>query len=168
MSEHGDVSSPGTARCAAVRAAGFLALWLALAGADPADLPAVVVAVVAATWASLRLLPPSPRRLAPGGAAWFALHFLRQSVVGGMDVAWRAFDPRLPLRPGFVVYPVQLPSGPARYAFSALMSLVPGTTPAGLDESGGLVVHCLDIDQPVVEQLAAEETKFTRAWGGGG
>jgi len=36
---------------ACARAAAFLVLWLVLAGADVADLPAAAVAVVAATWA---------------------------------------------------------------------------------------------------------------------
>ena len=165
MSKTGQASSRGVAPVV-TRGAVFLFLWLLLAGADPADLPAVALAVIAATWTSLRLLPPSPRHFRPGAAPRFALRFLVQSVFGGVDVAQRAFDPRLPLRPGFVIYPIRLPAGPTRNAFSALMSLVPGTTPAGLDESGGLVVHCLDIGQPVAEQLATEEALFTRAWGG--
>ena len=41
----------------------FLVLWLALSGADPADLPAGLVAVVAATWTSLILLPPGSSRV---------------------------------------------------------------------------------------------------------
>ena len=61
--------------------------------------------------------------------------FLRQSIGAGIDVAWRALDPRLPLRPGFVVYPVSIPPGTARNVFTTLTSLLPGTVPAG-EESG--------------------------------
>ena len=61
--------------------------------------------------------------------ARFVLRFLRQSVVAGIDVAWRALDPRLPLRPGFVVYQPRLPPGPARNAFCTMTSLLPGTLP---------------------------------------
>jgi multicomponent Na+:H+ antiporter subunit E len=46
--------------------------------------------------------------------------------------------------------------------FTALTSLLPGTVPAG-EESGQLVYHCLDVDQPVVSQLAAEEAALSRA-----
>jgi len=46
--------------------------------------------------------------------------------------------------------------------FTALMSLLPGTVPTGSDASGGLVVHCLDVKQPVIAQLAAEEAVFAR------
>jgi len=94
------------------------------------------------------------------------LRFLRQSVGAGIDVAWRALDPRMPLRPGFVVYRPQLPPGATRNAFCTMMSLLPGTLPCGPDESGGLVVHCLDVAQPVVEQLATEEALLVRALGG--
>jgi len=49
--------------------------------------------------------------------------------------------------------------------FAALMSLLPGTVPTGSSERGGLLLHCLDIDQPVVAQLAAEEALFATALG---
>ncbi len=153
-------------RSGVVRAAAFLGLWLVLSGVDLADFPAAAVAVIAATWASLRLLPPSEWRPRPIAAARFALRFLGQSVVAGADVAWRAFTPSLPLRPGFVTYPVRLPPGPARDAFSALCSLVPGTMPLGPDERGALRVHCLDTNRPVVGELAVEETLLVQALGG--
>jgi len=144
------------------RAVWFLGLWLVLAGADRADLPVGAFAAVVATWTSLRLLPPSGSRRSPVAITRLALRFLRQSVVAGADVAKRALDPRLPLRPGFVAYSVRLPPGTARNAFTALTSLLPGTVPAG-DESGQLVYHCLDVDQPVASQLAAEEAALAQA-----
>jgi multicomponent Na+:H+ antiporter subunit E len=131
-----------------------------LAGVDPANLPAAVVAVVAATWASLRLLPPGTRRVSPLGLTRLSLRFLRQSIVAGVDVARRALDPRLPVRPGFVSFRSRLPPGTARSAFCTLTSLLPGTLPAGTDESGALLVHCLDISQPLETQLAVEEALF--------
>jgi multicomponent Na+:H+ antiporter subunit E len=81
-----------------------------------------------------------------------------------VDVARRALDPRLPLRPGFVAYPVRFAPGPTRNAFTTLTSLLPGTVPTG-DDGGQLVYHCLDVDQPVVSQLAAEEAALSRALG---
>jgi multicomponent Na+:H+ antiporter subunit E len=93
-----------------------------------------------------------------------ALRFLSQSVIAGVDVATRALDPRLPLRPGFVDYPVGFPPGTTRNVFTTLTSLLPGTVPIE-EESGELVYHCLDIEQPVVSQLAAEEAALRRALG---
>jgi multicomponent Na+:H+ antiporter subunit E len=150
------------------RAVAFLALWMILVGGrDPADRPAIVVALAVATWASMRLLPPGRARLSLVASAHLVLHFLRQSIVAGADVAWRALDPRLPLRPGFVNYPAWLPAGAALDAFCAFMSLAPGTLAAGSNESGPMVVHCLDVGQRVSSNLAADEELFARALGYG-
>jgi multicomponent Na+:H+ antiporter subunit E len=100
--------------------------------------------------------------LNPVASSKLVVRFASQSIIAGLDVARRALDPRMPLRPGFVTYPVRFPPGPARNTFTTLTSLLPGTVPAG-DEHGQLVYHCLDIDQPVVSQLAAEEAALTRA-----
>jgi multicomponent Na+:H+ antiporter subunit E len=165
MSVHG-TGAGGTHRgfwsSAGSRAAWFLCLWLVLAGADPWDLPAAAAAVAAATWTSLRLLAPGASRGSPRAIAQLALRFLWQSVIAGTDVARRALDPRLPLQPGFVVYPIGLPPGAGRNIFATLTSLLPGTVPAG-DENGQLVYHCLDVGQPVLAQLAEEESALARA-----
>ncbi len=153
-------------RAAIWRAVAFLALWLILVGGrDPADRPAGIIAIVAATWASLRLLPPGGARLAPVALARLAFRFFRQSIVAGFDVAWRALDPRLPLRPGFVVYRARLPAGPALNAFCALTSLAPGTLPAGPDDGGAIVIHCLDVEQPIATLLAEDERLLAQAIG---
>jgi multicomponent Na+:H+ antiporter subunit E len=73
-----------------------------------------------------------------------------------------ALDPRLPLRPGFVTYPIHIPQPSVRNLFCALSSLLPGTLLTGLDESGSLVVHCLDVEQPVIEQMAVEQRILIR------
>jgi multicomponent Na+:H+ antiporter subunit E len=152
-------------RAAATRAAWFAALWLVLSGADPAGLPAGAVAVVAATWTSLKLLPAGAWRLAPGALLRPLARFLHQSVVAGADVAWRALDPRLPLRPGFVTCPVRVAPGAARSAVCTVASLLPGTLPAGLDERGALLIHCLDTDQPVAAQFTEDEAMLMTAVG---
>jgi multicomponent Na+:H+ antiporter subunit E len=155
-----------SAAAAFARATGFLILWLVLAGFNPGDLPAAAVAVVGATWASLRLLPPGGPRLSPRGVARLALRFPLQSLTAGIDVARRALDPRLPLRPGFVTVPPRLPPGTQREAFCAFASLLPGTLPVDTNGDGTLLVHCLDVSQPVAAQMAADEALFVRALGG--
>jgi multicomponent Na+:H+ antiporter subunit E len=147
------------------RAAVFLALWLVLFGADLGDLPAGMAAALAAAWSSLRLLPPGTWRPRPAALLRLASRFPRQAVVAGVDVAWRAFDPRLPLRPGIIACPLRLPRGPACDTFCTLTSLLPGTVPLGVDAGGALLVHCLDVGLSVAEQLAAEEALLMRALG---
>jgi multicomponent Na+:H+ antiporter subunit E len=152
-------------RPAALRALGFAVFWVLLTGGNPADLAAGAVAILAAVWTSLCLLPPSTGRVRPLALARFALHFLKQSLIAGIDVARRAFDPRLPLTPGFVHYPAGLPSGPARNMFTSLTSLLPGSVPIGADAKGRLLIHCLDVDQPISAQLVAEEARFAQVIG---
>ncbi len=59
-------------------------------------------------------------------------------------------------------YPLLLPRGPARNTFTTLTSLLPGTVPIGSDTQDALVIHCLDVTQPVAAQLAAEEALLMR------
>jgi len=153
------------APAALLRGAGLLALWVVLIGTAPSDLVAGVIAAGAAIWVSVRLLPPGSMRPRWVALPGLALRFAWQSVMAGVDVARRALDPRLPMRPGWVSYPVRLSPGPLRSAFATLTSLLPGTVPAG-DENGAILYHCLDVGQPVAEQLAAEEAMLERALGG--
>jgi multicomponent Na+:H+ antiporter subunit E len=148
---------------ASSRAALFLCLWLVLAGASLADIPAAVAAIAAATWTSLHLLEPGSSRRSLPAIARLALLFLYHSVVAGIDVAGRALNPRLPLHPGFVAYPTRLPRGLRQNVFTTITSLLPGTVPAG-DENGQIIYHCLDVTQPVAADLAAEEAALVRAF----
>lgn len=147
-----------------LRASVLFGLWLVLGGTGPGSLAAGAVTAFVATWMSLRLLPPGTSRPSLVALAGLMLHFFRQSVIAGADVAWRALDPRLPLKPGFVPYQVRSLSGAARNVFAVLTSLLPGTVPIA-EEGGQFVYHCLDVDQPVASQLAAEEAALSRALG---
>ena len=148
-----------------LRAGGFLALWLVLAGVSVADLPAAAVAVVAATWVSLRLSPPVRPRISLPDLAMLILRFPGQSLLAGIDVAMRVFDPRLPLNVDTIPYTPRLPEGPARDAFTAYASLMPGTVPVTADAGGDILIHCLDVTQPVAQQMAQEEDRFIRMLG---
>lgn len=142
------------------RAALLGLLWFALVGPDVEALLPGLLAVGAATWLSLRLLPPiSALR------AWRILvmlpPFLWRSIVGGVDVARRAFHPRLPLKPGWVEAPSHLGGG-GRAVLGGGFSLMPGTLVAGT-RRGHLLVHCLDTSQPVLRAVADDEAALTRA-----
>jgi multicomponent Na+:H+ antiporter subunit E len=130
--------------------------------AHPLDLVLGAVSALGATWASLRLLPPDAGRVRLLALCARMPRFLWQSVMAGIDVARRAFAPRLPLRPGVVDVPAGFPQGLARNAFTTICSLLPGSVPVG-DDAESLNVHCLDVDQPVAEQFAAEERAYRRA-----
>jgi multicomponent Na+:H+ antiporter subunit E len=147
---------------ALLRCAILFAFWVVLIGTDLADLAAGIVTAALATWVSLWLLPPVRARLRPTALPALVARFAWQSVVAGWDVARRALDPRLPLAPGFVEYRCEFPPGIGRNAFTSLTSLLPGTVPIA-DDGTTLRYHCLDVNQPVAAQLAAEEALLTRA-----
>jgi len=156
------VSRPGVSktRAAVERAAIYLALWFVLLpSTKPGDVVLGLAAAAAATWISLRLLPPEGGRVRLGALMLQGPHFLWESVRGGIDVARRVLAPRMTLEPGFVTSPTRLPRGLARNTFSTVASLMPGTLPAG-EDGESLVVHALDVSQPVAEQLGAEEQRF--------
>ncbi len=144
----------------------FLLLWLVLIGSGWGNLAAGVPAAALAAWVSLRLLPQTGRRLSLSALSAMLVRLPGQSLIAGIDVALRALSPAMPLRTGIVAYPTRIPPGPEREAFRALMSLQPGTLPVGEDEAGAILFHCLDLDQPVANQLAAEEARFLRILGG--
>jgi multicomponent Na+:H+ antiporter subunit E len=157
------VTGTGSRRAALERGAGFVALWVVLMpSAKPGDLVVGGLAAVAATWVSLQLRPPAAGRLRFSALVGLMPHYVWESVRGGVDVARRALDPRLPLNPGIVECPLDLPQGLARNTFASITSLLPGTVACG-DQRDGLVYHCLDVDSPVVEQLREEERLLARA-----
>ncbi|HSR80954.1 MAG TPA: Na+/H+ antiporter subunit E [Hyphomicrobiaceae bacterium] len=149
-----------------VRAAGFFGFWLILTGFSLADLGVGLLVAAVAARASLSLLPPGQWRPQPLLFLRMGWRFLNQSVSAGIDVAWRALNPRLALEPGFVVFQPRLPPGPARNTFCAITTLLPGTLPCGEDANGDLVIHCLVAGPDVAPQLATEEALFLAALGG--
>lgn len=111
------------------------------------------------------LLPAArPMRLTFSGSLSFAWYFVVQSVRGGWDVARRVIDPRLPLEPGFHRHRVALPEGPARVFFENAVTLLPGTLSAEL-EGDAVIIHCLDLTQPVAKDLLDLEERIARLFG---
>ena len=82
--------------------------------------------------------------------------------MAGLDVARRALSPGMPLNAGFATCRVGFPRGVARNEFAAITSLLPGSVPAG-EEENAIVYHCLDVTQPIAEQIAEEERRLRGA-----
>jgi multicomponent Na+:H+ antiporter subunit E len=140
-------------------------LWLIVSGFSTANLMVGTLAAIGTTWASLAILPCAEG--SPSIHAWIRL-ILRmpfQALVAGADVARRALDPALPLRPGFVAYSTDLPEGTPRDAFAALAALQPGAVPIRSDRRGTFDVHCLDVGLPIASTLAREEAELRKALG---
>jgi len=112
--------------------------------------PAVLFAVVV----SIALLPRT--RLVWYEFLRFVPWFLKRSLLGGADVAWRAFHPGMPIFPSLIEYPLQLPPGLPRVIMANTVSLLPGTLSAELDH-GVLQVHVLDSRRDIMTELESVE-----------
>ncbi len=119
-------------------------VWLVFAGWSFANAVVGIPAAVLTTWASVILIPATPQSFSLLRVARYAVVFLWQTAVAGVDVAWRVFHPKMPLRPGIVRLVPQIPAGTRRSLFCALASLQPGSLACGVDEEGHLLFHCLD------------------------
>jgi len=138
-------------------------LWGALNGGDGRSWMVGAPVIVVAAWLSGRLAPRQHIRLALLRALRFAGFFLIESVRGGFDVARRAFNPRLPLNPGIVCYPLRLPAGGARWFFCCVISLLPGTAVVKIDDRQ-ICVHELDLKPAAGDELRALEERVARVF----
>lgn len=137
-----------------VRVVLFVLVWGALAGWDPGYAVYGIVGVIAATALSVVLLPPGRADIRAGprrGWAFLRLvgWFLRQAIVGGVDVTLRAVRRTPDIDTAVVMAPFALPPGPGREAAMLLMNLMPGTMvqrAVAVDNDGRL----LDADCPSV------------------
>jgi multicomponent Na+:H+ antiporter subunit E len=144
-------------RTVVVRGISLLVVWILIAGPGLSDLRVGIAAAALATWVSLILRPPVIERIRFVPLIRLAVRLLFDSVLAGSDIARRALDPRLPLNPGLIRYGFALAPGPVRAVFSTITCLVPGTLSVGPAPDGALLVHCLDVTQPVAAGLARDE-----------
>ncbi len=131
-------------------------IWLALSGLK-AWLPGLLAALAGAALSGW-LATTRPRRLPPLRVVPFALYFVVESMRGGLDVAWRALHPGLPIAPQFFRFALDLPAGQPRTLMVSVLSLMPGTLSAELEDDGAsLVVHALTpAAMASVDQLQAQ------------
>ena len=137
----------------------FMTVWWFLADGDVQSwwlgVPAVLIAIIV----SIAMLPPM-------FIAWvhvlrFLPFFLLRSLLGGMDVAWRAFKPDLPIAPDFIEYPIRLPQGLPRVLMANIVNLLPGTLTAEFRQDV-LIIHVLDSRQHFLSELEDVERNVAR------
>jgi multicomponent Na+:H+ antiporter subunit E len=129
------------ARTLALRLTLFALLWWALTEGQSGSWPLGGVFVLSATALSMALSRPVP--WSPAGFVRFVPFFLWHSLRGGVDVAWRACVPSLPIAPAVLTYRFRLPPGRARVFMTAVVSLLPGTLSAEVVRHT-LHIHILD------------------------
>ncbi|MBB1035204.1 Na+/H+ antiporter subunit E [Dietzia sp. CQ4] len=156
----------GYVRAAVVRFLVLLLLWWILAEGDTRFWHYGLVATAVATAVSLRALPPARPRTGrrpweiPGLAGWFLLALLR----GGIDVARRALDPRMPISPHTRRLPIRSGAPAARRLALWMINLMPGTLVS--DEGEDWVdLHVLAEDIDADQAWAGLERRLGRIIG---
>lgn len=142
----------------------FALLWWVCTEGSAVSWGLGIPTVGAAVWISMTISPASPWRWRMGGLLRFVPFFICRSFVGGVDVARRALQRSLPLHPTLLEYPWRLPPGPVRIFFANTTNLLPGTLSAELQDER-LVLHVLDVHQPIVEELQALESRVAALFG---
>jgi multicomponent Na+:H+ antiporter subunit E len=118
------------------------AVWLALNGFDGWRVG--LAAAATAAWLGAVLVPGKSYPWRPLRAVGFFLFFIVESVRGAVDVALRAFAPKLRVAPSFRRVKSELPPGQPLTLFVGVISLLPGTLSVDLREQRGeVVVHLL-------------------------
>lgn len=121
----------------------FSVLWWIIAQGSRDAWLIGVPAVIAATIISLKLSDNLPPKLSAVGTLYFIYLFIRESIIGGIDVARRTLSPKLHIKPGFERYRLNINDPYGRLIFINCISLLPGTLAADLD--GEYVdLHMLD------------------------
>ncbi len=130
----------------------YTGTWWVLTKGAADSWPVGIPAVLAAIYIDFSLFRPENTRWSVTGLFAFFLFFLKSSVYSGIDVVRRIYDPRLPLDPAMVEYPLRLTSSAARHLFICTVSLLPGTLSTAI-EGHKLVIHALDVGRPVEHEL---------------
>lgn len=152
------VPTPILIRSLIIRLASFAFGWVLLTEGDLRDAWIGGVVAVLAWAASYRVLPAGTiRALRLGPLLRYAVYFLRQSILGGVDVAVRALHPSRPVRPALAEITLDLPGEGLRILYAWTVSLLPGTASVHLD-GPRLIVHFLTDDPDAEQELRRLES----------
>lgn len=143
------------------RALLFAALWWVLAEGRLEAWWLGAAGVAAATWTSLRFVPPGPYGIRVVPLLRFLAVFVWNSLRGGMQVALFALRPRPDLAPQLLVLPLRLPPGAPRVLMTTAIGLMPGTLGVCLD-GDRLRLHVLDASLPAAAEAEALQSRIAR------
>ncbi len=118
-----------------------------------------VPAIGVAAFVLARTGPLNWRPFSPLAAVRFAVFFVWESLVGGIDVAARVLGPELRIRPGVQLYRWRLPVGGLRILAMATVCLQPGTL-AVRDNDETVEIHVLDRSMDLAGSMARLESRI--------
>ena len=92
---------------------------------------------------------------------------MRAGFWGGLDVARRALDPRLPVGPAWVTLNLKNRPDEFRVLLGGVISVLPGTL-AAASSKGELDVHVLQAEGFEIDSLRTEEARIEKVLTAGG
>lgn len=144
------------------RAGLFILLWWILTDGDSASWWIGVPAVLLALTVSIAMVPSI--LFVWSELLRFIPFFLLHSLLGAIDVARCAFQPKMPIAPDLFEYPMRLPAGLPQVLMANTVGLLPGTLSTEL-KGNMLTVHVLDKDTDFLAELEAVERSVARMFG---
>jgi multicomponent Na+:H+ antiporter subunit E len=129
--------------------------WLLTEGQSDAWGMGVWLVLIAATLSMSLASPPGWSLI---GMLGFIPFFARYSLIGGVDVARRAFSRRMALQPAIIEYPLTLRLPQARLFMVGVISLLPGTLTAEVQDDK-LWIHVLDQGNDIHSELEILERR---------
>jgi multicomponent Na+:H+ antiporter subunit E len=114
-------------------------------------------------------LVPSRRRTVQAGdipkgfkaLVLYMLLLIKNTLVGGFQVARLVLDPAMPLKSGVVAVEPDCDHELGQALSAHAISLSPGELLIETDESGTMYIHTLDVDQ--TERVTRQEQKYRRS-----
>jgi multicomponent Na+:H+ antiporter subunit E len=152
------------AAAALVRFITVLLAWGALSG-GAGFMPWGILAALLLTWRSLRALPPRRGALRAGLKLIQLMPIIvRESLLGGWDVARRALSLNPELRPRFEVVRLEPTGRPVAITLAYAITLMPGTLAVEV-ENQRLLVHLIDYRRDDCRAIKEFEQRLFRLVG---
>ena len=142
----------------------FAVIWYSLSGGAAESWVIGGPVILFSLIATAHLPTTAPWRWHLAGVLKFIPFFIWQSVYSGIDVAYRALHPALPVEPDLFDFRVRLPPGLARISFVNTVSMLPGTLSADL-KGDVVTVHGLVQGTSVQEKLRVLEDHIADFFG---
>jgi len=156
----------------------FAGLWWLLTEGELSSLVIGIIVVPFSAWLSVTLFNDSRMDTVRSADSFnetqsinvwrllqFLPFFLIQSIRGGWQTANLAMRPSLPINPGFFRYNIGLQGRPARMFFMHLVSLLPGTVSARLEDDQ-LLIHALEMSPQNTNDIHLCEQQVARLFRG--
>ena len=160
-----NLSPAGFLRSIVFRAFCLGVVWWVLTGGALSSWLVGTPAVLLATLLSIALQSSAPNRYRLTAICPFIAYFLVHSLRGGLDVAWRSCDPRLPIAPATLKYRLRLPENDSSQTFFAgTLNLLPGTLTAEI-HADELIIHLLTDEPETHVRLARLEELVGQVFG---